>query len=136
MNYIRLFSLLLAIAFLACTSQGPRAKEKIDEKSFSSMTPVAGEPAAGDSTVGEKAPYEIKGDKVHVNNELCAVSRTPMRKSQLGQYTGEVKYDGPDPKFKGKTFVFNYCCAMCQASFPEKWAAGKDEIMRYHGLIN
>lgn len=129
MKFIRMFSLLSVIAFAACTKQSPRT----EEKSFSALPPEAVEAAPG---VGEKAPYEIKGDKVLVNNELCAVSRTPMRKTQLGQFTGEVKYDGPIEKFQGKTFVFNYCCAMCQNSFPEKWAAEKDEIMKYHGLIN
>ena len=85
--------------------------------------------------VGELAPYRIEGDVVYVNNRICAVSHSPLREGQLDRYQSRVVYDGPDPRFRGKTLVFNQCCPMCIQTFPELWRQHRDRIMRYHGLI-
>jgi hypothetical protein len=86
---------------------------------------------------GEKAPFEIKGDTVKVNNSICASSGSPMDKSTLGDFTNNVTYEGNDPKFakyKGKTLVFNQCCGGCIAKFPGQWKENPEKIMAFHGL--
>lgn len=87
------------------------------------------------ATPGERAIPEIDGDLIKVNNLLCAVSRTPMGQETLGKFTGRVVYAGNNPKYRGKTFEFNYCCAMCQQMFPQKFAKDPDGVLRFHGLL-
>jgi len=87
------------------------------------------------ATPGERAVPEIDGDLIKVNNVLCAVSRTPMSQETLGKFTGRVVYAGNNPKYRGKTFEFNYCCAMCQQMFPQKFAKDPDGVLRFHGLL-
>lgn len=87
------------------------------------------------ATPGERAIPEIDGGLIKVNNVLCAVSRTPMGQETLGKFTGRVVYAGNNPKYRGKTFEFNYCCAMCQQMFPQKFAKDPDGVLRFHGLL-
>ncbi len=77
---------------------------------------------------GEEASIAIEGNLVKVNNKLCAVSRTPMSEESLGKFTGRVTYYGANQKFHGKIFEFNYCCAMCQKSFPKMFLVHSDRI--------
>ncbi len=103
----------------------------------------ASEPVTGDKprtgptlvTSGEKAIPKVEGNLIKVNNELCAVSRTPMDKKTLGKFTGRVVYAGDNPKYQGKIFEFNYCCAMCQQMFPKQFAKDPDGILSFHGLL-
>lgn len=92
--------------------------------------------AAAQPPRGERAPWRIDGDRVLVNNRVCAVSRTPMPEAGLGTYVSEVAYEGPIQVFRGKRMVFNQCCGMCVESFPTLWAAKRDEIMKFHGLVD
>ncbi|HKY64007.1 MAG TPA: hypothetical protein VJR29_11355 [bacterium] len=84
---------------------------------------------------GEKAVPTIEGNLIKANNKLCAVSRTPMNEKILGAFKGQVNYEGGNPKYKGKTFEFNYCCGMCQAKFPDMFKADPDGILKFHGLL-
>lgn len=83
---------------------------------------------------GEQARFRVEGDVVHVNNELCAVSRGHMGADTLGQFVSEVHYEGDDRRFAGKTLRFNQCCGGCVARFPKMWAERSDEILAFHGL--
>jgi len=83
---------------------------------------------------GEQARFRVEGHVVHVNNELCAVSRGHMGADTLGQFVSEVRYEGGDSRFAGKTLRFNQCCGGCVARFPKMWAERADEIMAFHGL--
>lgn len=78
--------------------------------------------------------YEVSGDVVYVNNRTCAMSDSPIAEKDLGRFQSRVTYDGPIERFQGKTLVFNQCCANCIESFPKKWAAERDQIMRKFGL--
>ncbi|QQR89798.1 MAG: hypothetical protein IPJ88_16725 [Myxococcales bacterium] len=80
--------------------------------------------------------YTVQGDVVHVNNETCAMSGSPLDKKDLGKFQSRVTYDGPVAEYQGKTLVFNQCCEMCIKNFPEKWAKERDDIMRTHGLLS
>ncbi|HLB59423.1 MAG TPA: hypothetical protein VJL87_05005 [Bdellovibrionota bacterium] len=87
--------------------------------------------------VGEQSEFKISGDKVEVNNHICASSKSPMEQEGLGRFTSEVVYQGSDPrfaKFKGKKLIFNQCCEGCVAKFPEQWAENPEVIMAFHGL--
>lgn len=90
--------------------------------------------AQASSNEGERAPFEVQGDVVKVNNRLCAVSHSPMAENTLGQFVSRVKYDGSNPKFAGKSLEFNQCCGMCIEKFPSMWAQNRDGIMKFHGL--
>lgn len=83
---------------------------------------------------GEKAPYEIKGDTILVNNQYCAVSHSKMGKEDLGKWTNTVEYKGDNPQFKDKKLVFNQCCDGCLQRFPQMWGAEQEQIMKFHGL--
>jgi hypothetical protein len=86
---------------------------------------------------GENAKYEVKGDKVKVNNQLCASSRSKMEGSTLGLFQSDVKYMGEDPlysKYKGKTLTFNQCCEGCVEEFKGQWKKDPEGIMKFHGL--
>ena len=83
---------------------------------------------------GEKAPFQVVDDTVHVNNSHCAVSHSQMKGEDLGKWTNTVEYQGANEKFKGKKLVFNQCCEMCLKQFPEMWEESADEILKYHGL--
>ena len=99
--------------------------------------PVAAAPAAPTAPAGkqgERAPFEIVGDVVHVNNTLCGVSRTPMGPETLGKFVSRVDYSGDDPRFKGKSLEFNQCCAMCLEKFPQLYAQDPAAVMAFHGL--
>lgn len=118
-----------ALSLGACTQPQP-AKEKplvVQEQPVSRQTSSA--------IQGEKAIPTVKGDLIKVNNKLCAVSRGPMDEKTLGTFKGQVAYEGSNPKFQGKTFEFNYCCGMCQKSFPDKFKMNPDEILYFHGLL-
>ncbi len=83
---------------------------------------------------GEIATPSFEGDLIKVNNRLCAVSRTPMDEKTLGAFKGQVAYEGTNPKYQGKIFEFNYCCGMCQKTFPDRFKRNPDEILSFHGL--
>lgn len=87
------------------------------------------------SQPGEVVTPTTEGNVIKVNNSLCAVSRTPMDQETIGKFTGKVAYEGNNPKFKGKVFEFNYCCAMCQQKFPILFSKDPDSILRFHGLM-
>jgi hypothetical protein len=89
-------------------------------------------PASSD---GEVARWVADGDVVHVNNGLCAVCRSPMADNALGRFVSRVGYTGADPRFVGKTFEFNQCCAGCVDRFPEMWHERTDEILAFHGVL-
>ena len=57
-----------------------------------------------------------------------------LAEKDLGRFESRVVYDGPIERFRGKTLVFNQCCAMCIQSFPTKWAVERDQIMAKFGL--
>lgn len=86
------------------------------------------------ATTGEVADYRVDGETVYVGNRLCAVSRSPLDPSTLGQFTSTVTYEGSDPRFVGKELVFNQCCEMCIERFPAMWAQDAEAILRFHGL--
>lgn len=87
------------------------------------------------SQPGEVVTPAIDGNLIRVNNRLCAVSRTLMGQEMIGKFTGQVAYTGSNPKYKGKVFEFNYCCAMCQQKFPILFSKDPDSILRFHGLM-
>jgi len=74
--------------------------------------------------------YEVSGNVVYVNNRDCAMSDSLIAEKDLGRFESRVTYDGPIEQFRGKTLVFNQCCANCIESFPKKWAAERDQIMQ------
>lgn len=99
-------------------------------------TPPSATPATVASAVrGETAHWTVEGAEVHVNNRLCAVSHSPLDAAKLGAYPSRVAYEGNDPRFVGKTLVFNQCCEMCVERFPKMWAKDPDAILRFHGLL-
>lgn len=130
---------LIAAGFMlaACDPAGyqPKSPSATGEKA-QAVAPQAAPVPLGKvkAEVGEKAPFEIKGDTVYVNNRICAYSGTWMREDTLGNFISKVEYDGPDPRFKGKTLIFNQCCGGCIGAFPAKWKAERDKIMHFHGL--
>ncbi len=78
--------------------------------------------------------YEVSGDVVYVNNRHCAMSDSPIAEKDIGRFESRVVYDGPIERFRGKTLVFNQCCANCIESFPKKWDEERDQIMQKLGL--
>lgn len=87
-----------------------------------------------DTAEHNAAAERLVGDVYYVNNRQCAISDSPIAENDLGRFESRVVYDGPIERFKGKTLVFNQCCSMCIESFPEKWAAERDQIMAKFGL--
>ncbi len=87
-----------------------------------------------DTAEQNAAAGRLVGDVYYVNNRQCAMSDSPIAEEDLGRFESRVVYDGPIERFKGKTLVFNQCCSMCIESFPEKWAAERDQIMAKFGL--
>jgi len=120
MKKISILALLFVVVFIvgACTKKKPVQTARVTEK----------------VSVGEKSPFEIKGDIVQVNNQYCAASHSWMKKEDLGKWTNTVEYKGSNPKFKGKKLVFNQCCGMCLERFPPMWEKDQDGIMKFHGL--
>jgi len=90
----------------------------------------------GEPAIAADVGYEVSGDLVYVNNRECAMSDSPIAEKDLGRFESRVTYDGPIEEFSGKTLVFNQCCAKCIESFPEKWAAERDQIMQKFGLAH
>lgn len=86
-------------------------------------------------SVGDPSAYTVEGDVVHVNNKVCAMSRSPMDEKDLGKWTSQVTYTGKHKHLDGKTLVFNQCCAMCVSQFGDKWKNESEDILKYHGLI-
>jgi hypothetical protein len=131
---MRRLLLLIVLALFACNPPS----DAVDRETLSyEASPAEMGASAATSAVqhpAELARYRIEGDRVYVNNTVCAYSRTPLHDEQLGEYTSEVVYDGPIKTFQGKTLVFNQCCPMCVDAFPGKWKDERDEIMRFHGL--
>lgn len=99
------------------------------------IQPIVKNPPPATVPQGEIATPTIEGNLIKVNNKLCAVSRGPMDEKTLGAFTGQVAYEGTNPKYQGKTFEFNYCCGMCQNMFPEKFKKDPDSVLRFHGLL-
>ncbi|MBI2608425.1 MAG: hypothetical protein HYW47_02370 [Deltaproteobacteria bacterium] len=116
--------IFLNIAVFGCTQ-----KNKTETTALPSQLTTQTE-----SQEGEKAPYEIKGETVSVNNQYCAVSHSKMEKEDLGKWTNTVEYKGDNPQFKGKKLVFNQCCGGCIQRFPQMWSDEQDQIMQFHGL--
>ena len=127
-----LFAASAALLVVACGD--PADTEASLSAARQGVVSSSGVSASRPTPQGEVAPYEIDGVVVRVNNRICAVSRTPMGEETLGQYVSRVRYDGPDPRFAGKTLEFNQCCPMCLDQFPQLWAEHRDEILRFHGL--
>lgn len=128
---MRSLSLLIAAAALFATACNRDAAPAAQQPVAVAVVVPAPPP---DPQKGEKAPFEIQGDVVKVNNRLCAVSHSVMAENTLGQFVSRVKYDGPDARFSGKTFEFNQCCGMCIEKFPSLWAQNRDGILAFHGL--
>lgn len=139
--------MLLLFAMSACSSAepsparlahgGPGDEGHVHPQSDPTPTPAAASPDGVDPptpAAGETAPFQIEGDVVHVNNSLCAASRSPMAPEALGQFVSRVEYVGQDPRFQGRTFEFNQCCGGCVARFPSLWAENADEILAFHGV--
>lgn len=120
------------LVLMACTAEPSSSPPERPIEHAMSVVPGASTRPAG---VGEWAPFEIRGDIVQVNNSICAQSGSQMAPETLGKFTSRVVYDGPDERFRGKTLVFNQCCHGCVLKFPAKWAAERDRIMRFHGLV-
>ncbi len=119
-----IYLLFISVALVSC-SEPPQPKKT--EVKLNSQSPKV--------LVGEKAIPTVEGNLIKVNNKLCAVSRGLMAEETLGTFTGQVAYEGSNPRYQGKTFEFNYCCGMCQNMFPEKFKKDPDGILRFHGLI-
>lgn len=73
-------------------------------------------------------------NKIYVNNKVCPLKRNEIR-APYNQIITEVKYQGQIEKFKGKTFVFNFCCGQCQSRFPEHFKKFPDLILKKYNLI-
>ena len=149
-------SLLVALLFIGCASEesasaelpaarGPEHAHGLDRgqdpghahvhaHDAPSPTPTANGAHLHGSEAAERAPFEVDGDLVRVNNTLCATSRSPMAPDALGQFVSRVAYVGQNPAFQGRTFEFNQCCGGCVARFPTLWAENADEILAYHGV--
>ncbi len=121
-----IFSLILLMLILAtaCT-------KKSNEQNFSNINQGI---VTDTVSIGEKAPYKIKGDTVIVNNQICAVSGSSMKKEDLEKWTNIVIYNGNNKKFNGKKLVFNQCCEGCVQKFPPMWQEKSEEIVKFHGL--
>lgn len=124
-NVFALMFLMTLAVFASCTRSPDPNPIKAVLKSPSPVT----------VSQGEVAIPTIEGNLIKVNNKLCAVSRGPMDEKTLGTFKGQVAYEGTNPKYQGKTFEFNYCCGMCQKSFPDKFKQDPDGILRFHGLL-
>lgn len=126
-------TLLVALSLLAaaCSSGEPDART---DDGGRTPEPPSATTAPADESLGETARYVVDGDTVLVNNELCGVSRTRMGPETLGKFVSRVTYSGPNEEFRGKTLLFNQCCAMCLDRFPKRWADDPDEILAFHGL--
>lgn len=123
-NNVCILIILVALAVLPSCSRSP---DPIQSE-------VKNPPPVTDSQ-GEVAIPTFEGNFIKVNNKLCAVSRTLMDEKTLGTFKGKVAYEGTNPKYRGKTFEFNYCCEMCQNMFPNNFKADPDSILRFHGLL-
>ncbi len=125
-NHLIIIGLLtLSLGLASCTRSKPTESQSSQPQP--SLPPMIG-------IQGEKAIPTIEGNLIKVNNRLCAVSRGPMDEKGLGLFKGQVAYEGNDSRYKGKTFEFNYCCAMCQNMFPKQFQKDPDSILRFHGL--
>jgi hypothetical protein len=131
MRHLRGFAVAgLALGLSACNLGGRAAAPAPTAATTGPAVPHVSDPV----TRGEKAPFVVEGDVVHVNNHLCGVSRSAMGPETLGRFVSRVVYQGADPRFQGKTFEFNQCCGGCLAKFPELWAQHADEILAFHGV--
>lgn len=122
-NAFALMILVTLVVLVSCTRSPDPIQPAV--KSRPSVT----------ASQGEIAIPTTEGNLIKVNNKLCAVSRGPMDEKTLGAFTGQVAYEGTNPKYQGKIFEFNYCCGMCQKSFPDKFKKDPDGILRFHGLL-
>ncbi len=133
----RLLNLVFILAILftwtSCRQQDHHAHEHSKTDSIAQDPEV--EALSRFSQPGETVTPTIEGNVIKVHNRLCAVSRTLMDQETIGKFTGQVVYEGNNPKFKGKVFEFNYCCPMCQNKFPILFSKDPDSILRFHGLM-
>ena len=140
MKYFSLVSFYLWVVLLAaCDLAGDHHEVPNKTIGFTTAAPTVPDSAPVplgkvEGEVGEKAPFMVKGNTVYVNNRICAFSGTWMREDTLDSFISTVTYDGPDPRFAGKTLIFNQCCSGCIGAFPAKWVAERDRIMHFHGL--
>ena len=129
-------SVLLLSLILASSACRPREGSKLvsEQETLSSKLSTSYSSQSSLDHPGEKVTPTFEGNLIKVNNKLCAVSRTLMDEKTLGAFKGQVAYEGSNPKYKGKIFEFNYCCAMCQNMFPSKFKKDPDSILKFHGL--
>lgn len=129
MNRADLMSLFAATLLASCTASAPPDEPARLEAQSDLPAPTGDAPPAA-----ERAPVAVDGNVVHVNNTICAVSRSEMAPEALGQFVSRVEYTGDDPRFRGRVFEFNQCCGGCVERFPSMWAERADEILAYHGV--
>jgi len=125
----RVMSLVAATLLAGCAAGAPRDQPAQLDPPSDLAAPTGDTPPAV-----ERSPVTVEGDVVHVNNSICAVSRSQMAPETLGQFVSRVEYQGEDPRFRGRVFEFNQCCGGCVERFPSMWAERADEILAYHGV--
>jgi len=72
-------------------------------------------------------------DKIFVNNHYCPLQRRIIREP-IDFLSRDFVYKGKNPKFKNKTFVFNFCCGVCRKRFHEHFAKFPDLILEKYEI--
>ncbi len=81
-----------------------------------------------DRIVPESLSVRTAGDFIHLNNQYCPLSRTWIG-APVDRLAKSFPYKGRHKKFKGKTFVFNFCCTACRERFHRHFAKFPDEVL-------
>lgn len=83
--------------------------------------------------VAEDVVITQVGKTIYINNRYCPLQRRVIHEP-IDYLTRKVKYKGRNAKYKGKSFVFNFCCGVCQTRFPKHFKTYPDEILKKFGL--
>lgn len=80
---------------------------------------------------GPPAPEAVDG-VIFVHNPRCPHSGGVIPPEVRGRFQRRVRYDGPDPRYRGKTLVFDFGAQDCAEQFPTLWEDSADAILLEH----
>lgn len=81
----------------------------------------------------ESVTVREDGKTIYLNNRFCPLQRRVIQEP-LDFISRALPYKGKNPKFKGKTFVFNFCCGVCRQRFAEHFEKFPDEILKHYSI--
>jgi len=73
------------------------------------------------------------GNTIYLNNKYCPLQHREIQ-NPIDYISRSLVYKGKNPKFKGKTFVVNFCCGVCRQRFADHFDKFADEILKRYGV--